>query len=116
MAKKLKRVPAFFYQTAAGEEPVREWLRALNEEDRKVIGDDIATVEFGWPIGMPVCKSLKGGLWEVRSSLPSKREARILFFVSDDRMVLLHGFVKKSQKTPRSDLDLAKRRMKEIEK
>ncbi|MDP3739961.1 MAG: type II toxin-antitoxin system RelE/ParE family toxin [Hyphomonadaceae bacterium] len=114
MAQKLKRIPAFFYQTAAGAEPVRDWLRTLDDEDRKVIGEDIATVEFGWPVGMPTCKLLGGGLWEVRSSLPSRREARVIFVVEEERMVLLHGFIKRSQKTPKSDLELAKKRMKEI--
>ena len=114
MAKKLKKIPAFFYQTAAGAEPVRDWLKTLDEEDKKIIGDDMATVEFAWPVGMPTCKSLGSGLWEVRSSLPSKREARVIFTVLEDRMVLLHGFIKKTQKTRKGDLDLARKRMKEI--
>lgn len=109
-----KKIPAFFYQTASGSEPVRDWLKDLDEDDRRTLGEDIATVEFGWPIGMPTCKSLGGGLWEVRTSLPSKREARVIFVVKDERMVLLHGFIKKTQKTPKADLDLAKKRMKEI--
>ncbi|HVY87240.1 MAG TPA: type II toxin-antitoxin system RelE/ParE family toxin [Hyphomonadaceae bacterium] len=115
MAKALKKLPAFFYQTAAGREPVREWLRALDEEDTKIVGEDIATVEFGWPIGMPVCRSLGNGLSEVRSSLPSKREARVIFAVVSEGMVLLHGFIKKTQKTPKADLTLAKRRLQEIQ-
>lgn len=115
MAKRLKRVPAFFYQTAAGSEPVRDWLKSLDDADRKVIGEDIATVEFGWPVGMPTCKPLAGGLWEVRSTLPSKREARVIFMLDEERMVLLHGFIKRTQKTPKSALDLAKKRKKEIE-
>jgi phage-related protein len=115
MAQKLKKIPAFFYQTAAGAEPVRDWLKTLDEEDRKIIGSDIGTVEFAWPVGMPTCRSLGGGLWEVRSSLASKREARVIFAVIKERMVLLHGFVKKSQKTPKSDLDLARKRLKGIE-
>ena len=115
MPKKLKKVPAFFYQSRAGAEPVRDWLRELDEEDRKVIGEDIATVEFGWPVGMPLARSLGDGLWEVRSSLPSKREARIIFAVIGERMILLHGFIKKTQKTPRGDLAMAHKRLKEID-
>ena len=114
MPRKLKKLPAHFYQSATGNEPVRDWLQTLDDEDKKTIGEDIATVEFAWPVGLPTCKSLGSGLWEGRTSLPSKREARIIFAVNEERMVLLHGFIKKAQKTPKSDLDLAKKRLKEI--
>jgi phage-related protein len=104
-----KRVPAIFYRTAAGGEPVREWLKALSSEDRKRIGVDIKTVEFGWPIGMPVCRALGGGVYEVRTDLRQNRTARVLFYVDrSKRMVLLHGFVKKTQKTPPEDLRIAR--------
>jgi phage-related protein len=104
-----KRVPAIFFRTAAGGEPVRDWLKALSPDDRKHIGEDVKTVEFGWPIGMPVCRSLGGGVCEVRSSLAQNRIARVLFYIDKkSRMVLLHGFIKKNQKTPREDLDLAR--------
>ena len=111
-----KRIPAFFYQTEGGAEPVRKWLKRLDSKVRRIIGEDIKTVEFGWPIGMPVCRSITShkGVWEVRSSLPNKRIARVLFCIAEGRMVLLHGFIKKTQKTPNSDLDLAAKRMKEI--
>jgi phage-related protein len=103
-----KRIPAIFFRTEAGGEPVREWLKSLSREDRKQIGTDIMTVEFGWPIGMPVCRSLGRSLYEVRTSLSSNRLARVLFYVDKrGRMVLLHGFIKKAQKTPSGDLDLA---------
>lgn len=110
----LKKLPAAFYATPGGNEPVREWLRSLDEEDRRAIGLDIATAEFGWPVGMPLCRSLGKGLWEIRSSISSGRIARVIFGVADEHMVLLHGFVKKTQKTPKSDLDLATKRLKEI--
>ena len=110
----VKRLPASFYATAGGNEPVREWLKALNAEDRRTVGADVATAEFGWPIGMPLCRSLGGGLFEVRSSISDGRIARVIFAIASGRMVLLHGFVKKAQKTPKSDLDLAVRRLKEI--
>jgi phage-related protein len=110
----VKRLPAAFFALPSGREPVREWLRALSADARKVIGEDIKDVEFAWPIGMPLCRALGHGLWEVRSTLPQNRIARILFCVLEGRMVLLHGFIKKSQKTPAADLDLAIGRMKEL--
>jgi phage-related protein len=104
-----KRVPAIFYRTEAGGEPVREWLKQLSQEDRKHIGEDIKTVEFGWPIGMPVCKPLGDGVFEVRTSLAQHRIARVLFYIDrKSRMVLLHGFIKKTQKAPQEDLELAR--------
>jgi phage-related protein len=104
-----KRVPALFYRTEAGGEPARDWLKGLSFEDRKRVGEDIKTVEFGWPIGMPVCRPLGEGIYEVRTSLGQNRIARVVFYIDGrGRMVLLHGFIKKTQKTPREDLDLAK--------
>ncbi len=104
-----KRVPAIFYRTEAGGEPVRGWLKEMPAEDRKRIGEDVKTVEFGWPIGMPVCRPLGGGLFEVRTSLARNRIARVLFYIdARGRMVLLHGFIKKDRRTPQYDLDLAK--------
>lgn len=108
----LKRLPAQFYRTEGGREPVREWLQGLNAADRKIIGGDISDVEFSWPIGMPLVRSLGQGIWEVRSSLSSGRIARVLFYVESDYMVLLHGFMKKTQKTPQQEIDLAIKRMK----
>lgn len=110
----IKKLPAVFYCTAAGNEPVREWLKTLDAADRKIVGQDIATAEFGWPVGMPVCRSLGNGLYEIRSGLASHRIARVIFCVARQRMVLLHGFIKKTQKTPKSDLDLALKRKKEV--
>jgi phage-related protein len=111
---RLVEIPVIFYRSATGAEPVREWLRSLPAEDRRVIGGDLATLQVGWPIGMPLCRSLGGGLWELRSNLPSKRIARVLFFAADDKLGLVHGFVKKTQKTPSQDLSLARKRMKEM--
>lgn len=109
VGKEGKRVPAIFFRTGAGGEPVRDWLRGLSGDDRKRIGEDIKTVEFGWPIGMPVCRALGDGICEVRTSLAQNRIARVLFYIDKrGRMVLLHGFVKKTQKTPEADLELAK--------
>jgi phage-related protein len=89
-----KRVPAIFFRTEAGSEPVRDWIKALSPEDRKRIGEDVKTVEFGWPIGMPVCKPLGDGIYEVQSNLAQNRIARVLFYIDNrGRMVLLHAFI-----------------------
>ena len=111
----MKKVSALFYQNANGKKPVREWLLSLDEEDRKIAGKDIKTVEYGWPIGMPVRRRLESKLYEVRSDISHKRIARVLFTVVDEYMILLHGFVKKTQKTPKQDLDLALKRKKDIQ-
>lgn len=110
----LKEIPVFFYQTPTGAEPVREWLRSLPDADRRTIGLDLATVQVGWPVGMPLCRPLGGGLWEVRSALSSHQIARVLFFVHEGRLGVVHGFIKKTQKTPPDDLALARRRMQEM--
>jgi len=107
-------VPVRFYRTASGAEPVLEWLRSLDKADRRAIGLDLMRVQFGWPIGMPLVRSLKGGLWEVRSTLPSQRIARLLLCFHEATLVVVHGFIKKTQKTPAADLALARRRMKEV--
>jgi phage-related protein len=114
MEVELKKLPVAFYRSTSGAEPVREWLRELSDADRRILGYDIGVVEFGWPIGMPVCRPLGGGLWEVRSALTGKRIVRVIFCVAHDRMVLLHGFIKKTRKTPQSELDLARKRRKEV--
>jgi phage-related protein len=112
-----KRIPAIFFRTEAGGEPVRDWLKALpSREDRKRIGEDLKTVEFGWPIGMPVCRPMGDGLYEVRTNLPGNRIARVLFYIDrKSRMVLLHGFMKKTRKTPAEDLRLARNNKKKHE-
>jgi phage-related protein len=109
-----KRLPAAFFQNQAGTMPVREWLLSLSANDRKSIDDDIRTAEFGWPVGMPLCRSIAGrnSLWEIRSNLDNRRIGRVLFCVHDGQMVLLHGFIKKTQKTPIHDLELAVARQK----
>lgn len=111
----LKKLPAAFYATASGNEPVRDWLKGLDELDRRIVGQDIAAAEFGWPVGMPLCRSLGKGLFEIRSNISDNRIARVVFAVVDERMVLLHGFEKKTRKTPKLDLDLASKRLKEVQ-
>jgi len=110
----LSQIPVVFYRTSTGVEPVRDWLKGLPEEDRHTVGVDLATVQIGWPVGMPLCRSLGGGLWEVRSSLPGRRIARLLFCVHEGRIGVLHGFIKKTQKTPRDEIELARKRMEEM--
>ena len=105
-----------FFRTNAGREPVRDWLKnVLSSEDRLIIGVDIKTAQFGWPIGMPVVRKLEADLWEVRSRIRDGI-ARTLFTVVESEMVLLHGFVKKSQKIPKDELDLARNRLKALKK
>ena len=114
MIDRTKKLSARFYVNAAGRKPVREWILELPQTDRYIVGKDIQKVEFGWPLGRPHCAPLGKGLWEVRSSLASDRIARVIFCMSGGDMILLHGFIKKTQKTVQADIDLALRRMKEV--
>ncbi len=114
MIQRPKPVPLVFWKSAAGDEPVREWLDELPREDRRTNGYDIAKVQFGWPIGLPVCRPLGMGLWEVRSSLPSKREARVLFGFHDGMLIALAAFIKKTRTTPARALELARQPMTEL--
>ena len=110
----MKRLPASFYALPSGREPVRDWLKELDPEDRKVIGEDIKDVEYAWPIGMPLCRSLGNGLWEIRSDLPHGRIARVIFCALANEMVLLHAFMKKTQKAPYAEIEIALKRKKDI--
>lgn len=111
--RSIKRVEVRFFATDKGNEPVREWLKKLPQADRKIVGEDIMTVEVGWPIGMPTCDHIRGDLWEIRSKLDTKRIARTLFFLDGKYLVLTHSFIKKSQTTPKTDIDLALKRIGE---
>jgi phage-related protein len=101
-----------FFKTGTGNEPVREWLKALSKDDCKVIGADILTVQYAWPVGKPLVDNLGDGLWEVRSRLDI-RSARTLFALVNEEIVLLHGFIKKQPKTPADELELAKKRKRQ---
>ena len=114
MPKRTNRLPVVFFATSAGAEPVREWLKELDSDDRREIGSDILAVQKGWPLGLPLCRSLGHGLWEVRSSLSGGRIARIIFAFDDATIVLLNGFIKKTRKTPAAEMDLALKRLKEM--
>ena len=109
-----EKVEISFWVSAQSNEPVRDFLRDQPKEDRHKLGGDIRKLQYGWPIGMPLVRHLGSGLWEMRSSLASKREVRILFATQNDKLVFLHGFVKKSRKPPEADLSLARRRLKEM--
>jgi len=112
VAEALKPIPLRFWKSASGREPVREWLNELPREDQKTIGRDLAKLQFGWPVGMPLCRPLGEGLWEVRSTLRTRREARVLFGFYEDMLIALHAFIKKTQKTAPEDLAMARQRLK----
>lgn len=107
-----RKIPAIFFRRTGGDEPVREWLIALDKADRQAIGEDIAYVQYKWPIGKPRVDHLRGPIWEVRSKI-GNRIARVLFAVENSEMLLLHGFIKKTQKTEPTDIELALKRYKE---
>ena len=110
-----KKLAVAFYRSSTGAEPVRDWLKAMSPGDRVLMGRELRVVEMGWPIGMPVCRPLGRGLWEVRCDLTSNRIARVFFCIAQGFMVLLHGFVKKTRSTPEKELELARKRQKEVE-
>jgi phage-related protein len=114
MRQEPQRLAVVFFATTTGREPVREWLKELDRDDRREIGADLLAVQKGWPLGLPLCRSLGDGLWEVRSSLPSRRIARVIFAFDGDTIVLLNGFIKKTQKTPAGQIALALKRLKEM--
>lgn len=105
-----------FYSTAAGKGVVKEWLKAFDKPDRAILGEDLMTVQFGFPMGLPLCRSLGQGLWEVRSSLTGNREARMIFYHDSEAeaLVVLHGFLKKTQNAPKAEIDIALKRKREF--
>lgn len=111
-----QKIPLRFFRTESGNEPVREWLLSLDTEDRHAIGRDLMRAQWRWPVGMPLCRPMGQGLWEVRTTLPSRKIARVLFCLHEGVLVGLHGFIKKTQKTPDEDLALARKRQKELMK
>jgi len=114
--KQPEKIPLVFFRTVAGSEPVRDWLKGLPREERHAIGTDLLRAQWRWPIGMPLCRALGGGLWEIRTDLPTRRTARVLICAYRGRLVALHGFIKKTRATPDEDLKLAHRRKKELER
>jgi phage-related protein/predicted XRE-type DNA-binding protein len=115
MSRVPRKIPVVFYRTPAGAEVVLDWLRGLETADRNAIGQDLMRVQFRWPVGMPLCRPLGDGLWEVRTNLAGNKTGRIFLCFADERIVALHGFIKKTQKTPDTELRLARKRKREFE-
>lgn len=113
-AERPRKIPVVFYRTPAGAEVVRDWLRSLGDADRNAIGKDLMRVQYGWPVGMPLCRPMGDGVWELRSDLAGNRIARVLFGVRQGKILVLHGFIKKTRKTPGDDLVLARKRKREF--
>jgi phage-related protein len=110
-----RKIELVFFRNEADGEPVRDWLKRLNETERHAIGTDLLRAQWRWPVGMPLCRPMGQGLWEVRTNLPSNRTARVLICLYRDRLVALHGFIKKTRAAPETDLTLARKRKKELE-
>ena len=110
----LKQINLLFYANGNGSEPVRDWLKCLPAVERQIIGQDLMHAQWRWPAGMPLCRHLGQGLWEIRSTLPGNRIARVLICQHGDCLVALHGFIKKTRTTPIDDLALARKRLKEL--
>jgi len=111
-----REIPLIFYRVRPGNEPVREWLKRLPASERHAIGRDLLRAQWRWPVGMPLCRPLGGGLWEIRTNLPTQRTARVLLCHYEGHLVALHGFIKKNRTTPGDDLALARKRQKELER
>jgi len=111
-----QKIPLIFYRSAAGSEPVREWLKGLDEMERQAIGKDLLRAQWRWPVGMPLCRPMGSGLWEIRTDLPTKRAARVMLCLYREHLVALHGFIKKTRATPDEDLATARKRQKELER
>ena len=109
-----QKTPLVFYRSGSGKEPVREWLKDLDEADRQAVGQDLMRAQWRWPVGMPLCRAMRQGLWEIRTELPSRRIARVLLCLDEGVLVSLHAFIKKTQKTPDDELSLARKRLKEL--
>jgi phage-related protein len=110
------KIPLIFYRSGLGREPVREWLKELPEQERRTVGKDLLRAQWRWPVGMPLCRPLGNGLWEIRTELPTKRTARVLLCIYREHLVAVHGFIKKTRTTPDDDLALARKRQKELER
>ena len=113
---KPQKIPLVFYRSRSGSESVRDWLKELPEAERQAIGKDLLRAQWRWPVGMRLCRPLGSGLWEIRTELPTKRTARVLICLYREHLVALHGFIKKTRKTPEDDLALARKRQRELER
>lgn len=109
-----QKTPLVFYRSSGGKEPVREWLKALDAPDRLAVGQDLMRAQWRWPVGMPLCRAMGQGLWEIRTELPSNRIARVLICLDEGTLIALHAFIKKTQRTPDDELAMARKRQKEL--
>jgi phage-related protein len=116
MAKLPRKVELVFFRNDAGREPAREWLKGLDEAERHAIGKDLLRAQWRWPVGMPLCRPMGKGLWEIRTNLPGNRTSRVMVCFNHERLVALHGFIKKTRTTPVDDLALARTRQRELER
>jgi phage-related protein len=110
----LEKLPLIFFRSGTGIEPVHEWLKELPEAERRAIGKDLLRAQWRWPAGMPLCRPMGGGLWEIRTDLPTKRTARVMLCLYREHLVALHGYIKKTRATPEDDLSLARKRQREL--
>jgi phage-related protein len=108
------KIELVFFRNDLGGEPVRDWLKDLDVAERRAIGSDLLRAQWRWPVGMPLCRPIGKGLWEVRTGLVGNRTSRVLICFYKDHLVALHGFIKKTRATPDSDLTLARKRKKEL--
>jgi len=109
-----QKIDLLFFRSLSGGEPVRDWLKSLPEIDRHAVGTDLLRAQWRWPVGMPLCRPMGGGLWEIRTDLPTGRTARVLICLYREHLVALHGFIKKTRATPAEELELARKRQKEL--
>ena len=116
MSSRPQKIELVFYRSDSGNQPVREWLLGLSDQNRHEVGLDLMRVQFAWPIGMPLVRPLGDGLFEVRTNLPDRTIARVLFCFHDGELFALHGFIKKTRATPAEDLKLARKRKAEVER
>src|ERR1700720_3172347 len=111
-----RKIPLIFYRLRPGNEPVREWLKVLPKAERPAIGRDLLRAQWRWPVGMPLCRPLGRGLWELRTALATARTARVMLCLYQGHLVALHGFIKKTAATPDHDMALARQRQRELKK
>ena len=114
LAKSLQKTSLVFFRNSSGNEPVRDWLKALTSGDRRAVGQDLMRAQWRWPVNMPLCRGLGRGLWEIRTDLPGNRTARVFLCLDEGVLVALHAFVKKTRETPVDVLALARSRQKEL--
>ena len=109
-----RKISLIFFRAQSNEEPVREWLRGLSQGERRAIGSDLLKAQWRWPVGMPLCRPMGKGMWEVRTNLPNNRTARVFISHHERHLVALHGYIKKTRATPDEDVALVRKRQREL--